>query len=103
MINDLRAIFLPKELLMTPSELLTNRLRDIVASVPRVKEKRMFGGITFRVNGKMCINVGQDHLMVRIDQSTYNQLIEHEGCSPAVMKGRAINGFVYVDQELLDL
>jgi TfoX/Sxy family transcriptional regulator of competence genes len=86
---------------MPASELLTKRLRESLDSVPRVTEKKMFSGITFMVNGKMCINVGPDYLMVRIDPKDYEHLVEKPGCSPVVMQGREITGFIYVDEEVL--
>jgi TfoX/Sxy family transcriptional regulator of competence genes len=86
---------------MPASEKLTLRLREILESVPRVKEKKMFSGIAFMVNNKMCINVRPDSLMVRIDPDLYNDLMEKGGCSPVVMRGREIKGFVYVNEDEL--
>ena len=86
---------------MAASEKLTNRVREALESVSLVKEKKMFSGVSFMVNDKMCINIGADYLMVRIDPTMYQLLLEKEGCSPVVMKGREIKGFVYVDEEAL--
>jgi TfoX/Sxy family transcriptional regulator of competence genes len=86
---------------MPASELLTSLVRESLESVTRVKEKKMFSGITFMVNGKMCINAGPDYLMVLIDPKDYEQLVEKSGCSPVVMRGREIKGFVYVDEDVL--
>ena len=86
---------------MPASEQLTRRLRESLESVPRVTEKKMFSGVAFMVNGKMCINVGPDYLMVRIDPKEYEELVEKSGCSPVVMRGREIRGFIYVDEEVL--
>ncbi|GAB3021172.1 hypothetical protein GCM10027051_27990 [Niabella terrae] len=33
----------------------------------QIEEKRLFGGLAFLVNGKMCINVSEDKLMCRFD------------------------------------
>ena len=86
---------------MAASEQLTRRLRESLESVSRVTEKKMFSGVAFMVNGKMCINVGPDYLMVRIDPKDYEELVEKPGCSPVVMRGREIKGFIYVDEEVL--
>src|ERR1700759_1567195 len=86
---------------MPASEQLTRRLRESLESVPRVTEKKMFSGVAFMVNGKMCINVGPDYLMVRIDPKEYEELVEKSGCSAVVMRGREIRGFIYVDEEVL--
>jgi hypothetical protein len=37
--------------------------------------------------------------MIRIDAIIYDDLIIKDGCSPVVMRGREIRGFVYVDEE----
>jgi TfoX/Sxy family transcriptional regulator of competence genes len=86
---------------MAADEKLAKRLRESLDSVSKVKEKKMFGGIAFMVNGKMCINVGSDYLMIRIDPADYEELIEKQGCTPVVMRGRDIKGFIYVDVEVL--
>jgi TfoX/Sxy family transcriptional regulator of competence genes len=57
----------------------------------------MFGGIAFMVNGKMCIGVGRDRCMFRIDPSTHDKVVKSEGCQTVVMKGRPLKGYVHVD------
>ena len=61
----------------------------------------MFGGITFMVRGKMCVSVGRDRIMCRIDPDLHDSLLEREGCRTVVMKGRQYRGFVYVDARAL--
>ncbi len=59
----------------------------------------MFGGITFMVNGKMCISVGPNRLMCRIDPELHEQAIEREGVRTVQMNGRRYRGFVHVREE----
>ncbi len=59
----------------------------------------MFGGITFMVNGKMCISVGPNRLMCRIDPELHEQAIERAGVRTVKMNGRAYRGFVHVCEE----
>ena len=47
----------------------------------------MFGGITFMVNGKMCISVGPNRLMCRIDPELHERAIEREGVRTVKMNG----------------
>ncbi len=47
---------------MAYNEFLAQRVRAALAHIPQVVEKKMFGGVAFMVNGKMCINVGKDRL-----------------------------------------
>lgn len=84
---------------MAPGELLTERVRAAVAHARQVTERKMFGGITFMVNGKMCISVGNHRLMCRIDPDVHEAAIRRRGVGTVRMKGRAYRGFVYVREE----
>ena len=53
-----------------------------------VEEKKMFGGLTFMVRGKMCVSVGKDRIMCRIDPAIHDAAIQRQGCRSVVMKGR---------------
>lgn len=45
---------------MAYDEKLANRVREYLKSFQDIKieEKKMFGGLAFMVNDKMCVNVG---------------------------------------------
>jgi TfoX/Sxy family transcriptional regulator of competence genes len=88
--------------IMAPSEVLTNRVREALQDVASVEEKRMFGGLAFMVDGKMCINVGKDRLMLRIDPALYEAALARVGCTSVVMRGRETRGYVYVSEDALD-
>ncbi|HXI34513.1 MAG TPA: TfoX/Sxy family protein [Gemmatimonadales bacterium] len=74
-----------------------DRVRAALARVRRVQEKRMFGGTTFMVNGKMCISVGKTRFMFRIDPEMHDDLVGKNGSRTVKMKGRAYRGFVHID------
>jgi TfoX/Sxy family transcriptional regulator of competence genes len=82
---------------MSYDEVLAGRVRAALEHVRGVEEKRMFGGITFMVGGKMCLSVGKDRVMCRIDPAIHDTLLEREGCRVVIMKGREYRGYVYVD------
>ncbi|MEO8412963.1 MAG: TfoX/Sxy family protein [Ginsengibacter sp.] len=84
---------------MAYNEKLTNRLRAALAHLPWVEEKKMFGGILFMVEGKMCITVGDNEIMCRIDPSLHEVSIKRNGCRAVIMKQREYKGFVYVSEE----
>lgn len=65
----------------------------------RIREKKMFGGLAFLVNGKMCVNVSGENLMCRFDPALTAQLAARPGFLPMVMKGRTLNGYCYVAPE----
>lgn len=61
---------------MPYNEKLANRIREALGELPDVEEKKMFGGIAFIVNGKMCVNVSGDEMMCRFDPSLQKENIE---------------------------
>lgn len=65
-------------------------------NVPYVEEKKMFRGVTFMVNGKMCINVSGERLMCRVGVVKQQELVEKPGISEVIMRGRVMKDFVYV-------
>ena len=73
---------------MAYNEKLTNRVRIALAHLPKVQEKKMFRGITVMVNEKMCISVGDNEIMCRIDPELHEACVAKKGCRSVVMKGR---------------
>ena len=87
---------------MAYDEKLADRTREIISlTQENVEEKRMFGGLCFMVNDKMCVGVQKDSLMVRLDPDKFDEALEQEGCSPMEFTGKVMKGFVYVDIEAL--
>lgn len=84
---------------MPPADALTGRVEAALAHIPRVEQKRMFGGITFMVRGRICVSVGRDRIMCRIDPAVHDAALAREGCHTVVMKGREYRGYVYVDRD----
>ena len=80
-----------------PNADLLERVRASLAHLPRVEEKKMFGGITFMVNGKMCVSVGRTRLMCRIDPELHDSVVNDKDVRTVVMKGREYRGYVHVD------
>ena len=84
---------------MAYNEKLANRIRVALSHVPKVEEKKMFGGLAFLVDSKMCVNAGADRIMCRIDPAIYKEVIKREGCHPVMMRGREYKGYVYVSED----
>jgi len=81
-------------------EALANRVRAALGDTRPVKEKRMFGGLVFMVRGKMCISVGEERIMCRIDPAIHDAALECKGCRTVIMGGRSYCGYVYIDAEV---
>lgn len=52
---------------MAYDEKLANRIRGALSHLPAVEEKKMFGGLAFMVDNKMCIKAGADRIMSPLD------------------------------------
>jgi TfoX/Sxy family transcriptional regulator of competence genes len=88
---------------MAFNEKLADRIREMIAvSHKKVEEKRMFGGLCFMVNGKMCVGVEKERLMVRLDPAKQDEVMEKEGCKPMDFTGKVMKGFVFVDIDALN-
>ena len=94
---------------MAANEALADRVRATLKQAAQFEEKSqfeektMFGGIAFMVRGKLCVTVGRDRLMCRIDPAAHETALIREGCRTVVMKGRQYRGYVYVDAEAVKL
>ncbi|MFX1705918.1 TfoX/Sxy family protein [Chitinophaga sp. CC14] len=86
---------------MAYSEKLADKIRQALAAVPHVEEKKMFGRIAFMVNGKMCLTAGPGQMMCRIDPAIHAEAVKKDGCRTVIMKGREYKGFVYVNEDHL--
>lgn len=88
---------------MSFNEKLADRTREIIAQThKKVEEKRMFGGLCFMVNDKMCVGVEKERLMVRLNPDIYEEVIEKEGCKPMDFTGKVMKGYVFVDIDALN-
>jgi TfoX/Sxy family transcriptional regulator of competence genes len=83
------------------NESLARRVRAALAPLDHVEEKRMFGGLAFMVDGKMCVTVGKDRIMCRIDPDAHEDAVTRAGCEPMVMRGKELRGYVRVSEQAL--
>jgi TfoX/Sxy family transcriptional regulator of competence genes len=87
---------------MAFNEKLADRIREIIARThKKVEDKRMFGGLCFMVNDKMCIGVHEDKIMIRLDPDIFDKVLEKEGCEPMNFTGKIMRGFVFVNEDVL--
>ena len=82
---------------MAYNEKLANRIRERLAELPIIEEKEMMGGLTFMVNGKMCVGIIKDELMCRIDPAIHETAVEKTGCRTMDFTKRPMMGYVMVD------
>ncbi len=80
---------------------LAARIREALSHLPKVEEKEMFRGLTFMVNGKMCVSVSGEEMMCRFDPALQETIAEKHGFRPMVMKNRMYKGYGYVSQDVI--
>ncbi len=88
---------------MAYNDKLADRVREIIAATEKnIEEKKMFGGLCFMVNDKMCVGIKQENIMVRIDPDKFDKALEMDGCMPMVHGGKTMKGFLFVDEKVLN-
>jgi TfoX/Sxy family transcriptional regulator of competence genes len=86
---------------MAYSEQLAERIRHRLAQVDNVEEKAMMGGLTFMVDGKMCVGIIKDELMCRISHEQHLIEIEKSGCRTMDFTARPMMGYVLVEESAM--
>ena len=82
---------------MAYSDELANRIRDVVGGRNGVTERKMFGGVTWMVDGNMACGVMGEDLMVRLDRDDVKRALGETHVGPMEFTGRKMGGFVVVD------
>jgi len=77
-------------------ESLAKRVSSLLSGEHSLKEKRMFGGLAFMVNGHMCCGIVSEDLVVRVGADAYSAALSRPHARPMDFTGRPMRGFVYV-------
>ena len=83
---------------MPYDEKLVERVRGVLAG-KAVEERKMFGGLTFMVQGNMCCGVAGNRLMVRVGPEKYDEALGQKHAQLMDFTGRPMKGFVFVGSE----
>lgn len=85
---------------MAYNEKLAARIRTALADTNNIVEKKMFGGIAFMMNDKMCIGVDKDDIMLRCDKEETVELLQRKGAKVFDLSGgRPMKGWILVGPE----
>lgn len=60
---------------MAYNEKIADRIRTALSGTKNLIEKKMFGGIAFMVNDKMCLGVDKDDIMLRCEPELTDELL----------------------------
>jgi TfoX/Sxy family transcriptional regulator of competence genes len=84
---------------MAYSEDLARRIRSTLEDQPGLREKKMFGGLAFLLNGNMCCGIVRDEMMARVGPEQYQAALAMPHARPMDFNGRPMTGMVFVGPE----
>jgi TfoX/Sxy family transcriptional regulator of competence genes len=84
---------------MAYNEQLADRVRLALSGTKKVIEKKMFGGIAFMVNDKMCVGVDKEDLMLRCEPKRSEELLSRKGARPFDLTGKLMKGWLLIGPE----
>lgn len=86
---------------MPYDEQLADRIRDYVAALDGITEKKMFGGVCFLLHGNMAFGPVRDTLIVRVPREEMDAILAEPDAAPMTFTGKPMRGFVQVDVDAL--
>ena len=84
---------------MAFDESLAARIRDTLARMRGVEEKKMFGGVGFLLNGNMLVGVWKDSLIVRLGPDNSDDALLEPHVREFDITGRPMKGWIMVEAE----
>lgn len=87
---------------MAADEDLAADVRAALAGSGALREVKMFGGIGFMLNGNLVAGASKRGLLVRVGKDRQPDALSRSGARPMVMRGRTMEGYIYVDPPALN-
>lgn len=87
---------------MTLEEKLAADVRAHLSPIGTISEVRMFGGISFMLNGNIVAAVSKRGLLLRVGKDRQRKALAQPGARSMEMRGRTMEGYVYVDPLTLE-
>ena len=76
---------------------LAASVRAGLSGTGAIREVKMFGGIGFMLNGNLIAGASDRGLLVRVGKARQREALALPGARPMQMRGRTMEGYVYVD------
>jgi len=80
---------------------LSGRIQQIVGGIPGMRDKEMFGGIAFMLNGNVACGVIGENLMVRVGPERHADALEQAHTRTFDYSGKPMKGWIYVMPEAI--
>lgn len=87
---------------MTAEQKLVEDVRKHFSGSGTIREVKMFGGIAFMQNGHFAAAVSKRGLLLRLGKDQQADALAKPGVRPMEMRGRRMEGYVYVDPDSLN-
>jgi TfoX/Sxy family transcriptional regulator of competence genes len=87
---------------VSADENLAASIRAALAGSGALREVKMFGGIGFMLNGNMVAAASKRGLLLRVGKDRQHDALSKPGARPMVMRGRTMEGYIYVDPAALN-
>ncbi len=81
---------------------LAQILRDDLIDIAGIREKKMFGGLCFLLNGNMLCGVHKNGLMYRVGPKNHDAALKIDGARDIMFTGRKMAGFVDIDDDYVE-
>ena len=81
---------------MAFDEALAARIRALLADRKGITEKKMFGGLAFLLDGRMCCGVLNSDFVARVSAEDQPAMLRKPQVRPMDFTGRPLKGFLYV-------
>lgn len=88
-------------LLQVNDQELATSVRAALVGAGTIREVKMFGGIGFMLNGNLIAGASKRGLLVRVGKTREREALAQPGARPMQMKGRTMEGYIYVDHPAL--
>ena len=82
---------------------LAGGIRDVLAHKLDIKEKKMFGGLGFLLNGNMLVGVWKDSLIVRVGTDAYEDALREPHVKDFDITGKPMKGWIMVESEGVEM
>ncbi len=92
---------MPKGLLQVNDKELAASVHAALLGAGTIREVKMFGGIGFMLNGNLIAGASKRGLLLRVGKDRLREALALPGARPMEMKGRTMEGYIYVDHPAL--
>ena len=87
----------------TTMDHLVDRIRDILDGDPRIAEKRMFGGLSFLLNGHILVAANKDgRILLSVGKEHNDEALARPGATQMIQGDKPMRGFIWIDPDAIE-